>query len=123
MRATSYVKQGDLIKVLAHPTRLHILDILSHEEACVCHLTALLKKLQPNVSQHLMVLREAGLVKDHKDGNVVYYRLADERATEAVAKARELLLALDPEVRFPEVPLSPVPGCSCPRCNGDKPCS
>ena len=123
MTADGYKKQADLIKALAHPTRLQILDVLSQEEACVCHLTTILEKRQPNVSQHLMVLREAGLVKDRKDGNIIYYRLADERTTETVAKARELLLALDPEVRFPGVPLAPLAGCSCPRCTGEGNCS
>ena len=116
-----YKKQAELIKALAHPTRLQILDVLSHEEACVCHLTAILEKRQPNISQHLMVLREARLVRDRKDGNIIYYRLADELTTEAVAKTRELLSSLDPKVRFPERPLPPIPGCSCPRCCGRRP--
>ena len=63
-----YRVQADLIKAMAHPTRLHLLDILAQGEACVCHLTTILGQRQPYVSQHLMVLREAGLVTDRKDG-------------------------------------------------------
>ena len=119
MRTTDgYKKQAELIKALAHPTRLQILEVLSQEEACVCHLTAILERRQPNVSQHLMVLRESRLVRDRKQGNIIYYSLADELTTEAVAKTRELLSSLDPEARFPETPLAPIPGCSCPRCCG-----
>ena len=120
MRVISgYRRQADLIKALAHPTRLQILDILSQEEACVCHMTTILKKRQPNVSQHLMVLREADLVLDRKDGNMIYYRLADRLTAEILAKARDLLLALDPGVTFPPLPARPIAGCSCPKCCGE----
>ena len=121
--ASGYRKQADLMKALAHPTRLQIMDILSNEESCGCHMTAIVRKRQPNVSQHLMVLRDAELVRDRKDGNVIYYSLVDERITEILAKARELLLTLDPEAVFPEVPLSPIAGCSCPKCSGEGRCS
>ena len=117
-----YQRQADLIKALAHPTRLQIMDVLSKEEACVCHLTTILKRRQPNVSQHLMVLREAGLVMDRKDGNIIYYRLAHPRTTEALAIVRDLLLAQDSEARFGPVPLAPIQDCPCPRCGGEGVC-
>jgi len=111
-----YEKQARLIKAVAHPTRLHILEILSKGESCVCHLTTILKRRQPYVSQHLMTLRQVGLVKDRKDGTMVYYRLADQRIMDAMAITRELLAATGDQVDFPEVPVSPVPGCPCPKC-------
>ena len=111
-----YEKQARLIKAMAHPTRLHILEVLSKEESCVCHLTTILKRRQPYVSQHLMTLRKAGLVRDRKDGAMVYYRLADRRIVDAISVTRELLAATGAQVDFPEVPVSPVPGCPCPKC-------
>jgi len=111
-----YEQQAELIKAVAHPTRLHILDILSKDEACVCHLTAILKQRQPYISQHLMTLREAGLVRDHKDGVMVYYRLSDERITQVIALVREMLRAAGVEVSIPTVPTPPIKGCPCPRC-------
>jgi len=111
-----YKKQANLIKAMAHPTRLHILEILAKEESCVCHLTAILKKRQPYVSQHLMTLREAGLVENRKDGPMVYYRLADQRIMDAMTITRELLEGTGVQVDFPEIPLPPVPGCPCPKC-------
>jgi len=111
-----YKKQAELLKAMAHPTRLRILEIISEEESCVCHITAILGKRQPYVSQHLMILRGAGLVKDRKDGVIVYYRLADECIAEVLALARDLLPATGVEVAFPPVPKSPISGCPCPKC-------
>jgi ArsR family transcriptional regulator len=118
-----YKTQADLIKAMAHPTRLHILDILARDEACVCHLTAILGQRQPYVSQHLMVLRQAGLIQDRKDGVMVYYRLGDERIPEVIATTRDLLRATGVEVNVPEVPSSPLADCPCPRCEGAGSCS
>ena len=112
----SYQCQARLIKALAHPTRLYILDILSRGEACVCHLTTILKQRQPYVSQHLMVLREASLVRDRKEGVIVYYRLADGRTAEVIGLTRELMRASGMEVDFPLIPTAPVEGCPCPEC-------
>jgi ArsR family transcriptional regulator len=116
MTAT-YDQQAALFRALAHPVRLGILDLLARDEACVCHLTAALGKRQPYVSQQLMVLREAGLVTDRKDGLMVYYRLHDERS-EGV---RELLAAGRAALSLPApmLPPRPVPGCPCPRCAPD----
>ena len=117
-----YREQARLVKAMAHPTRLHILDILSRGEACVCHLTTILKHRQPNISQHLMVLREAGLVRDRRDGIVVYYRLTDDRTAQVIALTREMLRSRGVEVEFPLIPSSPVKGCPCPKCGGGGPC-
>jgi len=112
----SFGMQADLFKALAHPTRLYILEVLSQEEACVCHLTTVIKQRQANISQHLLVLREAGLVQDRKDGVLVYYRLADKRLPEAIAKLLEVVDS-DKPIQHPKIPSSPVKDCPCPKCN------
>ena len=119
----SYRVQADLIKAMAHPTRLQLLDILAQGEACVCHLTTILGQRQPYVSQHLMVLREAGLVADRKDGVMVYYRLADGRLPAIQALVREMLAGMGRPVPVPQVPTAPVPGCPCPRCGDEGTCA
>jgi DNA-binding transcriptional ArsR family regulator len=111
-----YKRQASLIRALAHPTRLRILEILAQEECCVCHLTAILKQRQPYVSQQLMVLRSQGLVLDRKDGVMVYYRLADQGIAKLISLTRDLLRASGAEVDFPTVPKAPLRGCSCPLC-------
>ncbi len=108
-----------LFKAMAHPIRLQILEILAQEEACVCHLMAILAQRQPYISQQLMVLRDA--VLDRKEGLTVYYRLADGEITGLMALARQVLRAKGMEVASLTVPPSPVRGCPCPKCNAEGP--
>ena len=68
-----------LLALLAHPIRLQIVELLRHGEVCVCDMQAALNQRQAYVSQHLMALREAGLVTCRKDGLRVYYQLSDLR--------------------------------------------
>lgn len=69
-----YAQWAKLLKTLAHPVRLQILEILTDGPQCVCDLTAQLKKRQPYISQQLAILREAGLVTTVQKGwNVIYY--------------------------------------------------
>lgn len=64
-----------VLKALAHPTRLFIVEELDKEERCVCDLTAMIGADVSTVSKHLSVLRQAGIVLDDKRGNQVFYRL------------------------------------------------
>ena len=70
-----YRTQARIIKALAHPTRLFIVDELSRGERCVCELTDLIEAEMPTVSRHLSVLRNAGILEDEKRGSQVFYRL------------------------------------------------
>jgi len=63
------------LRALADPTRRRILELLSSEQLCVCHLMDLLGARQTNVSNHLRVLRDAGLVETEACGRFTYYRL------------------------------------------------
>jgi ArsR family transcriptional regulator len=72
-----YTALSQRIKLLAHPERLRILDVLRREPECVCHLEALLDKPQPYVSQQLRLLRELKVIQDQKEGNNVFYHLVD----------------------------------------------
>ena len=112
----AYQVQAALTKVLGHPARLRILDILSHGEACVCHMTTILGQRQPYVSQLLMSLREADLVRDRREGSTVYYRLSDSRIAALISLTRDLLRERDPQLVWPAVPEMPVEGCPCPHC-------
>lgn len=64
-----------IFKALSDETRLRIIKLLEEGELCVCDLTAALDMAQPNVSFHLGALREAGLIKDRKQGKWIHYRL------------------------------------------------
>lgn len=113
MHRADYELLSARLKVLAHPERLRILDVLRREPECVCHLEALLRKPQPYVSQQLRLLRDAGVIVDEKQGQNVFYRVCD---TEVHA--------------WLDVVLGPVVGgyaaltqhrrviaCPCPKCN------
>lgn len=67
-----------LFKVFGDPTRIKILHLLSLDEMCVCDISTVLGMSQSAISHQLSSLRQAGLVKNRKDGKVVYYTLDDE---------------------------------------------
>jgi ArsR family transcriptional regulator len=70
-----YAAQAKVMKAMAHPTRLFIVDQLADEPRCVCDLTEMVGADVSTVSRHLSVLREAGIVDDDKRGNQVFYSL------------------------------------------------
>jgi DNA-binding transcriptional ArsR family regulator len=67
--------RAQIIKALAHPTRLFVVDELSKGERCVCELTDMVGADISTVSKHLSVLKQAGIVEDDKRGLQVWYRL------------------------------------------------
>lgn len=68
-------ERARIIKAMAHPTRLFIIEELEKEERCVCDLTEQIGADVSTVSKHLSVLKQAGIVIDDKRGNQVFYRL------------------------------------------------
>lgn len=64
-----------VLKALAHPSRLFMVDVLSRGERCVCELTEMVGSDMSTISKHLSVLRSAGIVADEKRGMQVYYTL------------------------------------------------
>ena len=68
-----------LLKALADDTRLRVVSLLSQGELCVCHIASALDLSQPNASQHLTVLRNAGVVESRRKGSWMYYRMSGEQ--------------------------------------------
>lgn len=66
-----------VFKALSDETRLRIIKLLEQGELCVCDITAALDMVQPKVSFHLSTLKEAGLIKDRKQGKWIHYSLKD----------------------------------------------
>ncbi len=89
-----YEIKARLISVLANPRRLRILDLLSEHERTVTDLAEDLGMAQATTSQHLAVMRKAGVVDTRKDGNFVFYRLADPRFAEACAVMTRAVVGL-----------------------------
>lgn len=71
-----YEARARIIKALAHPTRLYIVDMLTDQEKCVCELTEKIGADMSTVSKHLSILKGAGIVSDQKRGTQVYYSLS-----------------------------------------------
>lgn len=111
----TYRLPANLLKVLAHPARLRLLNALRDDEECVCHLTALLRERQAYVSQQLMFLREAGLLEDRKDGLRVYYRIKDPRVIQVLDAVNALAGA-----KTNSRPRHVVAACSCPKCEQER---
>lgn len=72
---SQYEKRAGIIKAMAHPARLFILEKLKEGELCVNEVKELLELDVSTVSRHLLVLKNEGLVFDEKRGNCVYYKL------------------------------------------------
>ncbi|MEJ5258416.1 MAG: metalloregulator ArsR/SmtB family transcription factor [Fervidobacterium sp.] len=73
-------KYAETLKVIAHPIRLQILMMLKdNEKLCVCEMLPRIGISQPNLSQHLSMMRLSGLVETEKKGNMVFYKLSDNR--------------------------------------------
>jgi ArsR family transcriptional regulator len=77
-------------RALADPKRLCVLESLAHGELSVGELSTRVGCQVPNMSQHLAVLRSAGLVVSRRDGNTVYYRLTDPTVIEAYRLIQQL---------------------------------
>ncbi|MFH1566835.1 MAG: metalloregulator ArsR/SmtB family transcription factor [Gemmatimonadota bacterium] len=67
--------RAHIIKALAHPTRVFLMEELARGERCVCELTGMVGADTSTVSKHLSLLKAAGLVQDEKRGTMVYYHL------------------------------------------------
>jgi ArsR family transcriptional regulator len=107
----TYRLSAQLLRALAHPARLHLLNALRDGEECVCHLSALLRQRQAYVSQQMMSLRQAGLIEDRKEGLRMYYRIKDPRVF-AVLDAVNLFAGSKGIASEPPR----VVACPCPKC-------
>jgi ArsR family transcriptional regulator len=98
-----------VLEKISHPARLAILLSIGNEEACVCHLEALLGKRQAYISQHLMALRDAGILLARREGKFIFYRLRDPLILRLIELAGKM-----ENVDISEVPTSAA--CNCPNC-------
>jgi len=74
-------KAGQLLRLLGQAERLSILLAIGEGEACVCHLEAVFGLRQAHISQQLMVLRDAGLVTDRRDGWNIFTGWSGRKST------------------------------------------
>ena len=78
------------LKAISHPLRLKILCVLGGEEVCVQDIVVAVGTSQSNISQHLAILRDKGVLQTRKDANRVYYRVVDQRTLQLIGLMREV---------------------------------
>lgn len=108
--------QAKFFKILMHPTRLAILDMLRNSEQCVCHMEAALGLRQAHISQHLMVLREVGLVNDRRDGWNIFYRVAKPEIYQVIDAMSAFSDASSGSQTYAATETNQQ-ACPCPKCN------
>ncbi len=115
---TRLSKVSDLLEAISTEPRLQILLEIGKAEACVCHLEASLGYRQAYISQHLMALREAGLLSTRRDGKYIFYKLEKPEILEMVKLAARMA-GLDESDMATKATFTRTP-CECPQCSTQK---
>jgi DNA-binding transcriptional ArsR family regulator len=106
-----YVVKAQLFRVLGHPVRIRILELLGEGERTVGDLQAQLELDSSGTSQHLAALRQLGLLDARREGTSVYYRIKDPRVSQLLVVARQILTSAlsDSHALFSELAGEPAP--------------
>ncbi len=91
MEEQLYAYHAEMCKVFSHPKRLELINLLRDKEMSAGELRESLGLTPANLSQHLTMMRERHILTSRKEGNVVYYRIANPRLLEALDLLREIL--------------------------------
>ena len=83
------------LKSIAHPLRRNVLCVIGDQEACVQEIVDAVGTSQSNISQHLAILREKGVLLTRKDANRVFYRVGDQRTLQLVGMMREVFCGVE----------------------------
>lgn len=87
-----YELHANICQTLAHPKRLEVIDRLRSGEMTVTELAQALEISQPNVSQHLTLMKQKGILGTRREGLNVYYRLASRKIVQACELMRQVLV-------------------------------
>ncbi len=83
------------LKAMSHPLRLKILCTLGDKEVSVQDIVEHVGTSQSNISQHLAILRDKGILASRKDANRVYYRVSDSRTLRLISMMREVFCSME----------------------------
>jgi len=86
-----YSYHAEMCKVFSHPKRLELINLLREKEMSVSDLSQRLQLASANLSQHLAMMRGRRILVSRKEGNVVYYRIANPKLLRAFDMLREIL--------------------------------
>ena len=91
MPATDQNRRAEILKAIAHPTRIEILEILRRGEECVCRICPALAGSQPNTSKHLATMKKAGLLDSRQEGTMTFYWVVDTRVYEVLELVDQMM--------------------------------
>ena len=89
-KSASIREASEAMQAMAHPLRLKILCLVGNQELSVLEIVEAVGTTQSNVSQHLGVLRDHGLLESRKEANKVFYRIGDPRVLKMISLTREI---------------------------------
>lgn len=115
---TELKHSAHILSLLGQSNRLRIALALGEYEACVCHLETCLGIRQATVSQHLMALRDAGLVTANREGKNIYYRLARPDILTIILQTSSITGANFEE--FKNLSHKKIKNCPCPHCHPER---
>ncbi len=84
------MNEVDVFKALADPTRLKILECIKEGEKCICEVIPYTGKSQPNVSQHLKVLKIAGLIDERKEGTRIMLKASNKKIFDVIDSVKKM---------------------------------
>jgi DNA-binding transcriptional ArsR family regulator len=84
-----------LLKSISHPFRLQILCLLQDKEMTVGEISRAIKTTDANISQHLSILRNQGIVGTRKEANFIYNRITDDRVTSLIETMQDLFCKIE----------------------------
>jgi ArsR family transcriptional regulator len=91
MKEQLFESQAAILKALGQPTRLQILNLLKDGEHCVCEIFPAINQEQANVSKHLSILKQAGILESRKDGLRIIYRIKNQEALDLLKGVSRML--------------------------------
>jgi len=92
MEKKVYMMHAEMCKVFTSPIRLEILDMLRNGKKTVTELVQLIGVNQSNVSQHLQIMKDKGILRTEKKGNYVFYSIANPKISEAFGMMKEIMI-------------------------------
>ena len=84
-------KKAEILKAIAQPTRLKILELLKDGERCVCEIYPALEQEQPNISKHLNFMKRAGILDSRKDGLRIIYWIKTPEVLEILRQTGNII--------------------------------
>lgn len=90
-KQTVYHLQAESLKALAHPLRIEVIDLLQKDELCFTEILEETGGLKSNLSQHLSILVNSGLLKVRRDSRCNYYSLSSAKVAKAITLVKEVL--------------------------------